>query len=433
MTHSRKVTSNPDFVPKDAYVCPEFARLEKERLWPRVWLVACREEEVKQPGDFVTFNIADESISVVRNKQGDLRAYHNVCPHRGRRLTQGCGNQDGFFCKYHGWQWSLDGDNTVMIDGDDWSGVTADELALKPVRLDTWGGFVFVNIDGRAEPLSDYLKPFAEYWNPYRLQDMRYRWVRSVRLNCNWKVAMEAFIEGYHAQTTHNQYNPLSGTNRYLCNTFGRHSMFYDAGDLLVGMPGPNISLLPSTDAERFENEPDPRKRFYGFFELLNADLNGYVTEAMLRAVKRVEQEAAPDATPHDMLAMIYPNHVEELAKDGVDVSDIRPEHLQALGVDWSMFPNVIMLPMLDGLLYYRGRPCGDDPDWCVFEVHMLQRYAPGKEPPLDWKHADKWQDGDWPRIVVQDFINVEEVQTGMKSSAFPGAYPNPKAEGSPS
>src|SRR4051794_16349025 len=109
-----------DFVPAAAYVSREHAQREKQRLWPRVWQMACREEEVASPGDFYTYYIADESITVVRKQNGEIAAYYNVCPHRGRRLTSGCGRMGRFHCKFHGWQWSLDGTAAEVVDRHDW-------------------------------------------------------------------------------------------------------------------------------------------------------------------------------------------------------------------------------------------------------------------------------------------------------------------------
>ena len=195
--------SKTDFIPYESYISPAFAKGEKERLWPAVWLVAAREEEFSEPGKFVTFDIADESILLTRDTTGQIRAFFNVCPHRGRRITKGCGLAAKFYCNYHGRQWNLDGTNKVMIDSGDWTGISPADVALRPVRVDTWGGFVVVNIDGQAEPLLDYLHPWPEMWENYRIQDMRYRWFKTTKLNCNWKVALEAFLEGYHAQTTH--------------------------------------------------------------------------------------------------------------------------------------------------------------------------------------------------------------------------------------
>ena len=95
-----------DLVPKDSYISPEYVRREREKLWPRVWQIACREEELKQPGDFVVYEVAGQSILVVRQRDQSIRAFHNVCQHRGRILEdRPHGHAPAFRCGFHGWTW----------------------------------------------------------------------------------------------------------------------------------------------------------------------------------------------------------------------------------------------------------------------------------------------------------------------------------------
>src|SRR5437764_11512556 len=102
--------------------------------------MACREEEIPQPGDFYTYDIADESITVVRRPDGSIGAYFNVCPHRGRRLTEGCGRMGRFHCRFHGWQFDLDGKPADIVDREDWGEKLNDsEITLQAVQVDTWG------------------------------------------------------------------------------------------------------------------------------------------------------------------------------------------------------------------------------------------------------------------------------------------------------
>jgi len=418
-----------DFIPKDAYISAEFARLEKERLWPTQWLLACREEDITKPGQFVTFEIADESIVITRDNDNKLRAYFNVCPHRGRRLLEGCGQTARFFCRFHGWQWKLDGSNHVMMDSGDWQNLSPDDVRLKDVRVDTWAGFVFVNIDGKAEPLLDYLSPWPEMWETYRMQDMRYRWFKQTRLNCNWKVAIEAFLEGYHAQTTHRQVNGANGGNLYSCRVFGRHSMFYDRVLKRMGTPNPNSSLLPPSETPEAALPSDFRELIAAYLETVATDLGCQVTEHMVEAAKRLPERVGEDAEYMDVMRALRALHVEIAAEHGVRWDHLPMEDMQALGVGWHMFPNIALLATPDGLVMYRARPDGDNPDKCLFEVFPLQRYAPGDEPKVEREFHEDWREGDFPKIFRQDFENCAFVQAGMKSSSFQGAFPNPLAE----
>src|ERR1700730_6826985 len=136
------VTDN--FLPKEDQCSPAFAQLEEERLWPYVWQIACRVEEIPNVGDYVTYDIVDESIIVIRTSPDEIRAYYNVCQHRGRRLTEGCGHAKQFACKFHGWRWDINGENAFCRNQEDWGGaLNADNLRLPQVKADTWGGWVF--------------------------------------------------------------------------------------------------------------------------------------------------------------------------------------------------------------------------------------------------------------------------------------------------
>lgn len=97
----------PDYIPAENYTSRDFAQLEAEHLWPRTWQMACREEEVPTVGSFHTYDILGDSIIVVRTAPEEIKAFHNVCPHRGRRITQGCGKTARLHCRFHGWQWDL--------------------------------------------------------------------------------------------------------------------------------------------------------------------------------------------------------------------------------------------------------------------------------------------------------------------------------------
>lgn len=129
----RKTADQPVLIPVEPFTSPEYARAEGDRLWAKVWQAACRAEEIPNVGDYVTYDILDESIIVVRTEDG-IAAYYNVCQHRGRRLTKGCGHTAKFYCRFHGWTWDIAGKNTFALDRDDWGeGLTDEEIELKTV------------------------------------------------------------------------------------------------------------------------------------------------------------------------------------------------------------------------------------------------------------------------------------------------------------
>lgn len=149
-----------DFIPTSDYTSQQFLQLENSRMWPRAWHVACREEELPDVGSYLTFDICEQSITLVRTATDKIKAFYNVCMHRGRRLTEGHGRITRFHCSYHGSQYDLDGRITRVQDRQDWQGCPAMEdsdISLREVETDTWAGFVFVNMDPDCEPLARFL------------------------------------------------------------------------------------------------------------------------------------------------------------------------------------------------------------------------------------------------------------------------------------
>src|SRR5262249_50811897 len=131
---------SPNRIPKQRYYDQAFYELEAELLWSRVWQMACRLEEIPNPGDFVEYEILDQSIVVVRVDASTIRAYYNSCRHRGMKLVEGNGSRRSFVCPFHGWCWALDGKNTFVLRSEEFdeSNMNADDLALTAVRCELW-------------------------------------------------------------------------------------------------------------------------------------------------------------------------------------------------------------------------------------------------------------------------------------------------------
>ena len=167
-------------VPAEAYISPEYARAEQDKLWRKTWLQAGRVEDIPEPGNYVTFDILTDSVIIVRTGAQEIRAYANVCPHRGRRLVDvpagkrnARGTRPNFICGYHGWTFGLDGKNSYVEHQEDWNGALCGRTDLTAVKVDTWGGWLWINLDPEAGPLRDYLEPAATMLEPYQLQNMR--------------------------------------------------------------------------------------------------------------------------------------------------------------------------------------------------------------------------------------------------------------------
>ena len=411
-----------DFVPADDYVSPYFFGQERARLWPRTWQMVGREEEFEAAGDFVTYDILDDSITICRTRDGALKAYYNVCPHRGRRLTSGCGRTGRFVCKYHGWKWELDGACAEVIDRDDWDGALSDqELALVEVRVDCWAGWVFICMDEEAPGLAEFLKPAPDYLDVFDIGTMRYRWRRQAVLPANWKVALEAFTEGYHVQTTHRQLLAWSSDYTYSAG-HGLHGHFGYPPGRPLGLPSARLGETAPTDA---------REGILTFYKELLETLDATLTEHTLRAAARLQTECAADDDPFDVMRAFLRFNEEEHARAGAPwPANFTLEAMGKAGTAWHLFPNMVFLQGPGHLLGYRARPNGTDPDSCIFDIYTLERFAPGKAPktlPAVKTAPDITSVADWGLILTQDFQNMAEIQAGMKIRGFRGARTNPK------
>src|SRR5262249_13200661 len=193
----------------------------------RVWQPACREEELGSPGDYVEYAVGDQSVLIVRTGAGEIAAFHNACLHRGTRLAAGCGpfEHERIPCPYHPRRYQLDGPLAAIVDREDF-GAMPEGMRLGPVRAESWGGFVFVNLDPDAEPLLEFLDPLPTLLAPYRLQEMRFRSYLTTILPANWKTVVDAFNESYHVQGAHAQILPWTDDTSIAYEQFRTHAHY---------------------------------------------------------------------------------------------------------------------------------------------------------------------------------------------------------------
>ncbi len=191
------------------YTDPEFLQLEFDRLWTKVWQIAARVDEIPEVNDFTTYDIGDQSVFLVRTTDGSIKAYHNVCPHRGTALAEGAGTFDNgnIICPFHGWRWDTEGENHFVLSREEFHGgkLCNRDVALKSLRCEEYAGFVFINFDKDCIDFNQFIEPIREYLDNLHIGDMRHYWWKSLEVPSNWKVAQEAFFETYHVPATHPQ------------------------------------------------------------------------------------------------------------------------------------------------------------------------------------------------------------------------------------
>jgi phenylpropionate dioxygenase-like ring-hydroxylating dioxygenase large terminal subunit len=421
------VTDKPVQIPVEAYISKDYARAEADKLWGKVWQVACRVEEIPKVGDYVTYDILDESILVVRTADDRIQAFYNVCQHRGRRLTEGCGHTAQFYCRFHGWRWELNGENAFVLDPEDWgTALNKDNLRLKSVKCDTWGGWVWINMDPDCEPLLDYLKPASPMLDPFELERMRYRWRKWLYMPCNWKTALEAFNESFHADITHPQLRRW-GSHQYWCKAENNCSWHGQSGTRDSGGRKKLEGVSAGSFAFSSGEGEDIRVMMAELQDLLVRELDSTTTETMVRAAHRLVDELPPDTPADQVMNHLAISAIRDDAARGVIWPQVPPEQLSAAGHDWHIFPNTVFLHSFTWALCYRARPNGFDPDSCIFETYVIERFPEGQEPKTEWVYEPDI--AAWPHLLTQDFENMPEVQKGAHSRGFGGPRPSPVQE----
>jgi phenylpropionate dioxygenase-like ring-hydroxylating dioxygenase large terminal subunit len=395
--------SDDNAVPRARYTSAEFAALEFERLWSRVWQVACREEEIAEVGEFCEYIIGDQSILVIRSAPDTVRAFHNTCLHRGTRLADGTGRfpDECIRCRYHAWRYDFDGKLAEVVDPDEFEPVPPD-AGLKPVQVDRWGGFVWVCLDPAAPPLLDYLDPLPAMLAPYRLHRLRLRTYLSTVLPANWKVAVDAFNEGYHVQGTHPQILPWTDDVNLDYEPLGIHSHY-------GRLPKARRELRPSPRLGLAEGEFDEGEILESFIGGLGGLF--YKDErALVDEIRSMSEDGA------SMLSRYQQGRRALLAARNVSVDDFTDDQLTSAN-DVYFFPNMVG-PIYPGTaIIFRIRPNGTAPASCIKDTWFLEWPPEGQSPRRPQRRFfPDWTERDWGEITNQDYANMEHVQVGMTS-----------------
>jgi phenylpropionate dioxygenase-like ring-hydroxylating dioxygenase large terminal subunit len=200
-------------------ISPEFFEREREAIFKRAWLNVGRVEQLPKNGSYFTKEIdaVRASVIILRNKDGDVRAFHNICRHRGNKLVwnddpkqESSGFCRQFTCKYHGWRYDLDGAlNFVQQEGEFFGVEDKTPYGLVPVHCEVWAGFIFINFAREPEQtLRDFLGPMVTDLEGYPFEAQTSRWSYRAEVKANWKLFMDAFAEFYHAPVLHAKQSP---------------------------------------------------------------------------------------------------------------------------------------------------------------------------------------------------------------------------------
>ena len=415
----------PAFVPKGRYTDAEFLDLELQRLFPATWLNACRVDEVEQVGQFVDFEIGGESIVVVRSEQG-LRAYFNACRHRGTRLVRGQGRVGELRCPFHSWRWNLDGSLRYQADAANFDPRPAEDLCLPECRLGTWGGWVFVNIDGQAEPLEEYLAPIPGTAGRLQARGHAHRLVQVGR-SCrptgrrpstpsSRAGTFRAPIPSSSGPTSAPPRPPWpSATPTAAPSTSCSGCTRATPTSFRYGPEGDSVKLRA---AYRSDPEAVRRNVEYSLRELRAL----YLHTDLAAAEELVGTEGADGPDGNAIYQRLRRQHAEAA---GIDYPVVTDAQLKAAMYDWHLFPNTVFLIDMACCLAYRARPNGRDPDSCIFDVQGLEVPSRDGIDTAAPQFFDDWRDGDVGAILTQDFSNMSEVTAGLHSRAYDGHHLN--------
>ena len=214
-------------IPACWYTDECIAELERENIFGRTWQAVARSGELGEPGEFVTTDLAAEPLVLVRGTDQRLRGFYNVCRHHAAALaTEPHGSASIFRCPYHGWSYGLDGSLKGAPELEGVCGFDRTQNGLVPVRVESWEGLVFVNLDADAPSLSEFLGGLVQRVAPLNLSALKFFERRAYTLNCNWKVFVDNYLDGgYHVPHLHKGLNSVLDYKQYTIENEDRYCL----------------------------------------------------------------------------------------------------------------------------------------------------------------------------------------------------------------
>lgn len=398
-----------DAITGDRYYSREFAEREWEHMWKRVWHVGGRESQLEEPGDFITHNFRHESVIMIRQEDGSIRAFFNVCQHRGNRLVnvEEGGVAKHLTCPYHNWKWNIDGALDEVQDPEDFpQGNPCDKLRMKEVPCETWGGFVFYSFDPNALPLQEYLDPVPQLLGNRDLANWkRVVWL-TLRVNTNWKFASDNFNESYHIPAVHPQFQPMID-DHYSTTIF---EMYPQGHNRMIE------KLQPSSRYESSVNVMPLWADVLKEWDLDPSEFEGKAQEAR-KALQEARRRLGPERGHHHFATMSDDELTDQF------------HH--------TCFPNLTLTGTPEGLHMFRTEPDPEDPNWSTFDYWYMVPEIEGADEvatlygmrPYEEAEHETALFGEKKAAIAQgDFLSQDlslavTQQKGLQSMGFDRAY----------
>jgi nitrite reductase/ring-hydroxylating ferredoxin subunit len=367
--------------------------------------MACREEHIPEVGDYHVYDLGHFSFIITRTAPKEIKAYYNACLHRGTKLRASGteGNAREFKCSFHGWSWNIDGTNKQVVCPWDFPHVDRSKLNLPEARVETLGGFVFINMDKGAPSLADYLGPEAlAHIKAWKLED-RYITCHVVkRFGCNWKLNIEAFLEAYHVIETHPQVAPSNADANSQYDIYGEHVNRFIS---CLGVVSPHL--------EGKYSEQDVLNQFtLGDSSSLGSSDRGLKEGETARAA----------------MAVMFRKMFEEATN--TDLGNVSDSELLDC-FSYTVFPNLFLFPGISLPMVYRFRPDPQDHRKSIYEVMFLRPLPKDGSRPMpaepvvlrddqSFTEAEGMDPG-FGKILDQDTDNLFLQQEGLEASAKRG------------
>jgi phenylpropionate dioxygenase-like ring-hydroxylating dioxygenase large terminal subunit len=384
----------PTLVPAERYYSTVFARLEVERMWPKVWQVACTTDHVAETGDYFEYRCGPYSVVIVRGDDDELRAFQNVCRHRGNSLCAGSGSDlRELRCGYHGWTWDLSGTLKRVPNRRGFGALRMSEFPLVSVGVDTWERLVFVNLDADAMPLTDFLEAVPQDIAWCGLGDFRCYGTMTIEVDANWKTIADGFSETYHVQTLHPE------LRRCMDDVYAPQVIWGHTGksEQLYGVPSPQMTQTLS-DGDVWDAYVSTQGALMGVAE----------------GTPFPRDQHHPDRSVADVIA----ERTRAFAAErGVELNWASTDQVMRLH-QYNIFPNVTLLANADHLTIMAALP-GPDPDHGELVMMLWTRMPPGAP---RCKPADvrmKANDAQPGLVMTQDITVLPGLQRGLHQPGF--------------
>jgi len=398
-------------VSTDRYTSPDFQARERENIWMKVWQVAGRADDIPDPGDWKDYRIFDQSYLIVRGRDGKIRGFVNACRHRGNPLCKGSrGHATTIVCPFHRWTYDLEGKLRGVARPDLTGPIDKDQLGLVEVAVETWAGFIFLNPDPDAGPLAEFLgAEVMEYLAPFRLEEM-IPVDMNVRedLECNWKVVIDAFQEGYHIQGVHPQMGDVISVDpaaeRY--NFIGDHHLVVAPFTVITEgfTPEETVEGLRTKLPQIFHSESEVVPKFE---KVVSAYYNEHGKLQLPESV-----------TVRSLLEMTAR---QTLSDKGLDVSGLSDEQMISHS-GWFLFPNFFLsIRAGDGILITSIPHFSGDPNRCTWQVTRLAWLPPEQREARRAEVIEVKEPGSYPyfEVLKQDYDQGMEVQRGLRNTGL--------------